>query len=73
MRGSVVSGPPRAVVIVTIAVEAPVVAHVIGVESAADARRLQHELHDGEKTMLAIAAALAEVWEELRERARETS
>lgn len=57
--------------LVVIEVEAPLRVCIVGVESAADARRMMDELRDGDAVMAAIRAALGQVWEELRKRSRE--
>lgn len=59
-------------VVVAVEVEAPVRIVVVGVESAADARRLMDELRDGEHTLAEIRCALGQAWEDLRELARES-
>jgi hypothetical protein len=56
-------------VLVSVEVEAPVRVCIVGVESAADARRLMDELRDGDAAMAAIRAGLGEVWEQLRDQA----
>jgi hypothetical protein len=67
-----VNGPR---VVIVCEVEAPVRVCIVGVESPADAARLQDELSEdeGSKVMAAIRAGLGEAWYELRDRAQEAS